>query len=175
MEETHIPRPEHGEYAPFYHTYISKVPDALSLEMLRDQGENLAADLKSLPRERWDHRYAEGKWSISQVFQHIIDTERVMAYRLLRVSRGDSTPLPGFDQNDLLEGIQVEQRLPQDLLEEFSALRESNLYLIQSISPEAWKRIGHASQAPISARALAYIIAGHAIHHHLILKEKYFT
>ena len=173
MEDFDISKPEHGEFAPFYQTYINKVPDGPFLELLRRQGNDLTSDLEALPRERWDYRYQSDKWSIRQVVQHIIDTERVMAYRLLRVSRGDATPLPSFDQNDLLEGIVVKNRRALDILEEFKALRESNIYLISSIEPKAWLRVGHASHAPISARALAYIIAGHAIHHHIILKEKY--
>ncbi len=173
MEEINIPKPGQNEYAPFYRTYITKVPDGPFLEHFRTQGNAMVRDLEALPRERWEYRYEEGKWSIKQVFQHVIDTERVMAYRLLRVSRGDATPLPGFDQNDFIEAVDVKKRLPIDLLEEFKALRESNIYLINSVPSKAWSNLGHASHEPISARALAYIIAGHAIHHHLILKQKY--
>ncbi len=173
MEDFAIPRPAADEYAPYYKGYIDQVPEGPFLEMLRGTGEEFSALLEGIPREKWNHRYAPGKWSVRDVVQHVIDTERVMAYRLLRLSRGDSTPLPGFDQDTYAEAARVGNRRPQSFVDEFRALRESNLYLIGNLQPDQLELKGRASDQPVSVRALAYILAGHLLHHHRLLREKY--
>lgn len=120
-----------------------------------------------------DATYAPGKWSIKEVAGHIVDTERIMAYRLLRIARGDSTPLPGFEQDDYVRDGNFASRTLANLIEEFRLVRAATLALLQGLDGEALVRRGLADGKPVSARALAYIIAGHERHHLDILQQRY--
>ncbi len=168
-------KPEETEYAPYYGKYISLIEDGDIVGTLGKQiGDTLAA-WRAVPADKADHRYAPGKWSTKEMMAHVIDTERVMAYRALRIARGDKTALPGFEQDDFVANTDLSSRTIADLADEFEAVRKSNLHLFRSLNDAAWKQVGTASENPISARALAYIIAGHELYHLNILRERYLS
>jgi hypothetical protein len=166
-------KPDASEYAPYCGRYISLVGGDDILAALAKQAEETQALFAGLSEAQGDHRYAPEKWSVKEMLGHLIDTERVFAYRALRIARNDRTPLPGFEQDDYVRyGDFAGQRLA-NLIEEFLCVRRANLFLFQQFSPEAWMRRGIADEKEISVRALAYIIAGHELHHRQVLKEKY--
>jgi hypothetical protein len=123
--------------------------------------------------DKFDFRYAEGKWTIKDIIQHLIDAERVFSYRAMRISRNDKTPLPGFEENDYVENTNANGRSIQDLLTELSAVRQSTLLLFKSFSEEQFGRIGVASNADVSVRAIGFIIIGHQKHHQKVFQERY--
>ena len=166
-------RPNADEYNPFYETYVSKVPDGDVLEVLARGAERAAALFGGLTEEQGLHRYAPGKWSVKEVLGHITDTERVMSYRALCVGRGDQTPLPAFDENAYIENWDFDRVSTADLLADFRSVREETIRLLRGFDDETARRRGTASGKPITVRALAYIIAGHEMHHRLILEERY--
>ncbi len=166
-------RPAADEYAPFYTGYVASVPDGSIVDAAHASGVAMHELLSSIPESRARHRYAEGKWSIAEMIGHIIDTERVFAYRLLRVARGDATPLPGFEQDAFVAGAASEQRTIAELRAEMHCVRESTLHLLRSLPADAWTRRGTASDNPVTARALAWILTGHALHHVRVLRERY--
>ena len=168
-------RPEANEYAPYYEKYVSLVPDADLVETLERQGAETVALLRGLSEERGAHRYAPGKWSVKQVVGHIIDGERLFSYRALSIARGDRAPLPGMEQDEWMAGADFDARTLRDLVEEFEAVRASTLHLFRHLTPEAWARRGVASDNEVTARALAYIIAGHEAHHVRVLRERYLS
>ena len=166
-------RPEKGEYAEYYEKYIALIPDGGVLQVLTDQCAELGGLFAGMPEERGLHRYAPGKWTMKESISHLIDAERIFAYRLLRISRGDTTPLPGFEQDGYIDNSNANQRTFGDLVDEFVMQRRANLRLIANLSPEASRRIGTASDNPVSARALVYMMAGHVQHHDKIFREQY--
>ena len=166
-------RPEPNEYASYYERYISKVPDANLIETLERQGAETLALLRALPEERGGHRYEPGKWSIKQLVGHISDGERLFSYRALSIARGDRAPLPGMEQEEWMAGVDFDARTLADLVDEFEAVRGATLHLLRHLSPEAWARRGTASGNEVTARALAYVIAGHEAHHVRVLRERY--
>jgi hypothetical protein len=166
-------RPASTEHAPFYLTYVSKVPDSGLLPLLESQVGRYRAMLGSLPESRGDYAYAPGKWSIKQVVGHVIDAERVFSYRALVFARKDPASLPSFDENAWIQPAGFENRTVQDLLSEFASVRDSTLALFRHLPQEAVTRTGVASNNPVSVRALGYIIAGHALHHGGVLIERY--
>lgn len=169
---TAIPNPD--EYAPFYANYVGKAAvkgDILkTLEHLKGSTWQF---LTALGEEKANFAYAEGKWTMKQLVSHMIDAERVFAYRVLCFSRGDSNALPGFDENDYVERADLSGRTLQDLAKEFRALREANLYLFNSLNDEQLLYTGMASERQVSVRALLYITAGHELHHLDIIKGRY--
>ncbi len=166
-------KPQETEYAAYYGKYVSLVPDGNIVETLTKQmGETLSA-WRAVPADKAEHRYAPGKWTTKEMMAHVIDTERVMSYRALRIARGDKTPLPGFEQDVFIANTDWSARTIADLADEFEAVRKANLHLFGHLSDAAWKQVGTASDNPISARALAYIIAGHELYHQEILRERY--
>lgn len=168
-----IARPAATEFSPYYAKYIERVPDGDLLEALARQHEETAALVRAVPEARGDHRYAEGKWSIREVLGHVADTERVMAYRALRVARGDTTPLPGFDENLYVANAGFAARSLASLVDDLRIVRDASLALLRPLSEAELARGGTANGAPITARALAWIIAGHERHHVAILRERY--
>ena len=166
-------RPAKSEHSEYYGKYISLIPDAEGLAVLRSQLTTLPALFASLTEEQGLHRYAPDKWTIKESISHLLDGERIFAYRLLRISRGDQTPLPGFEQDVYIENSDANNRTFASLLEEFDAQRRSNLLMIESISPERLLWQGTASDAVVSVRALIYIMAGHVRHHEQLFREKY--
>ena len=174
-----IARPQPGEYAPYFDRYISLVvqqaPGEDILNTLDQQRRQTMMLLCGRDDEDGDFRYAPGKWSAKEVLGHICDTERIFAYRALRISRADATPLPGFEQDDYVRNGPFAQRPMEDLVEDFIAVRRATLSLLRNLDEAAWSRRGIASEHEVSVRALAYIIAGHELHHRKILEEKYFA
>jgi uncharacterized damage-inducible protein DinB len=168
-----IEKPGPSEYAPFYAGYIAAIADGDILETLENQASELRQLAAAIPADRETFRYGEGKWSVREVFGHMIDAERVFSYRLLRFSRGDETPLSGFDENHFVAASHFDQRPLADLVEELALLRQANLRLLRSLVPEAWTRTGTANNHPVSVRALAFIMAGHVRHHLNILRDRY--
>jgi uncharacterized damage-inducible protein DinB len=168
-----IPRPSLDEAAPFYHGYIAKVPGDDILEQLNRQLSEVESLFAPLDDKSALARYAPGKWSIKEVLGHLADTERIFGYRLLRVSRGDATPLPGFDENAYVPAGRFDRQLLASLRHGFRAVRQSSIALVEGTPEECWSLRGQASGATISARALAYIMVGHVTHHLGVLRERY--
>ncbi len=166
-------KPQPEEYAPFYQGYVALVGDDDVLEKLSSNQKKTYDFFLSLLPEKADFAYAEGKWTIKEVLGHMIDTEKIMSYRLLRFSRGDHHPLAGFNENFYTSRSNYKNRNLEDLAEEFSALRKANLYLYQNLDEEQLKRKGKASNASVSVKALLYIIAGHELHHLNVIRERY--
>ena len=168
-------RPQKGDYAEYYGKYIDLVPSGDFLDLLQSQREDLWRLLSPLSDDQAEFRYAQGKWSIKEVVGHISDTERIFAYRLLRIARGDQTALPSFEQDGYIQTGKFTTRTLKDLLEEFSSIREATIALVRSFDNAAWQRRGTASQKEITSTALAFIIAGHVRHHHILLEERYLS
>ena len=166
-------RPEKNEYAEFYADYISLVQETDIIAALLNQTNDLQNLFAEIPEEKGDYRYAEGKWSIRELLGHIIDGERVFSYRALRISRGDQTPLAGFEENFYVTNSNFSNLRLTDALDEFTLLRQSNVLLFVNLTDEMWSKTGTASAATISVRALAYISVGHIRHHVNILRERY--
>lgn len=166
-------RPGADEYAPYYERYVSLVPDGDLLATLTRQGGETVALLRSLPDERGMHRYAPEKWSINDVVLHLADAERVFGYRALTFARGDRTPLPSFEHDDWVVVARADGRRLPDLVDEFEQVRKGTLALLRGLDDEAIARRGTASGKEVTARALAWIIAGHERHHVAILRERY--
>lgn len=170
---TSLVRPGSDEYAPFYHGYVDHVPDGDVRDHLRTQIHETIALLSGISDARAERAYGAGKWTLKEVVGHMCDTERVFGYRLLRIARGDLTPLPGFEQDEWVPRSGANQRSLANLILEFAAIRAATLLLVDSLSDEAWLRRGTASGRSISARALVYICAGHERHHVNIMRERY--
>ena len=166
-------RPEKSEYGEYYQRYISQVTDENVKDALAKQPAELKALFASVPEDRGIFAYDEGKWTLKEVLSHLIDGERIFAYRMLRISRGDETPIEGFEQDGYIENSNANNRAFSELLDEFELQRRSNMLLINNLSDEASKRLGMASGFPVSVRALVYISAGHVRHHVGILNERY--
>lgn len=166
-------RPEKVEYAEYYETYVSLVEENNIVSAMQKQLDEVNDLFSQMPDEKGLYTYAEGKWTIKELLGHLIDGERVFAYRAFRISRGDRTPLPGFDQNPYIENAGYNSVKLSKLLAEFSLLRQSNILFFQNLSDEMWTQTGIASDNEISVRALAYIMVGHIRHHVKILKERY--
>ncbi len=175
--ETAPSRPEAGEYAPYYERYISLVqstaetPDILAA--LNQQRRETMLLLSGRTEADGDLRYAPEKWSVKEVLGHMNDTERIMSYRALRIARGDATPIEGFEQDDYVRNGPFQRRPLADLIEDYIAVRRATLSLFCNLDEAAWTRRGIANKNEVTVRALAYIIAGHELHHRRILEEKY--
>lgn len=166
-------RPNANEYPHYFESYINEVPEGEVSAFLEQQIEDAYRQFGNLSEEQGLYRYAEGKWSIKEVLGHITDTERIMSYRLLRIARGDTTPLPEFSEELFVNNANFDNRSIEDLLDDFTSVRSSTLSLISHLSDEAWLRIGTFSGQQGSARALAFIVAGHALHHFNVIRERY--
>jgi uncharacterized damage-inducible protein DinB len=162
-----------NEYAGYFATYINPVKEQNLIEELEICLHDFIRFVQSIPMDKFDYSYAEGKWTIKDIIQHLIDAERIFAYRALRISRNDKTPLPGFEENDYVNNTEANSRNIQDLLSELSVVRQSTLALFKSLSQEQLLRIGTASNNKISVRAIGYIILGHQKHHQKVFKERY--
>lgn len=162
-----------SEYAPWHAGYVAKVPDGDLLSTLEAQVGEYFQTVSPITEAKGGFAYAPGKWTIKEVLGHVVDAERVFSYRAMRIARGDQTPLPGFDEKAWVPLSGANDRTVADLLGEFRAVRAATLALLRHLPPEAVSRRGVASDKEISVRALAWIIAGHAIHHLGILRERY--
>jgi len=171
-------RPQPGEYAPYYERYISLVHpnDPLGNDIfaaLDQQRRQTLLLLSARSEADGDLRYAPDKWSLKEVLGHLNDTERIMSYRALRIARGDATPIEGYEQDDYVRNSPFARRPLADLIEDYIAVRRATISLFRSLDEPAWMRRGVANKNEVSVRALAYIIAGHELHHRRIVEEKY--
>jgi hypothetical protein len=168
-----MPRPQPADFPEYYGRYISRV-DADNLQQAIDTyAQELSKFYSNLPEAKALYSYAPGKWTLKEVLQHVIDTERVMAYRMMRFARKDKTPLPSFDENSFTENALANERSLDSLKEEFLALRKSTDLFIRSLNDDQLSSSGIASNLQITANALGYIIYGHLLHHKIIIGEKY--
>ena len=173
MTKTNIGKPDATEYNPYYGKYISLVADSDIIALLSQQLDETLALLGSIPESLAGFRYAPDKWSIKELIGHVIDTERIFAYRALRFARNDQTPIEGFEQDNYVRSASFDDSTLAELASEFAHVRRANLFLFKHLDEEAWKRRGTASDNEVSVRALAYIIAGHELHHMEILRSRY--
>jgi DinB superfamily len=173
--EMKLAKPEPGEYAAYYEKYVALVPGsdiAGALEAQRVQTMQLFAGRSE---RDGNFRYAADKWTVKEIVGHINDAERIFTYRALRIARGDQTPLPGFEQDDYVRTGGFNERPLANLVEEFADVRSASLALFRSFGEEEWMRRGTASNNGVTVRALAFITAGHELHHRRILEERYFS
>src|SRR4051812_38184848 len=168
-----LQRPLASEYPEYYKPYVSLVPEDNLLTLLKENLVKTIELFESLSEDDGLFRYAENKWSIKEVLGHITDTERIMSYRLLRVGRGDQTPLAGFNESDYVQAAQTNNLSLKTILEDFKAVRNSTITLVQNLPESAWANIGNANGTEITTRAIAYIIAGHQMHHCKIVEDRY--
>jgi DinB superfamily len=170
-----IARPEPGEYAPYHERYISLVPGNEIIGTFESQRREMLVLLCGRDDKDGDFRYAPDKWSLKEVLGHVCDGERIFTYRALRIARGDRTPLPGFEQDDYIRNGPFAHRPIADLIEDYIAVRRATITLYRNLDESAWMRRGLANNAEVSVRAIAYLTAGHELHHKRILEERYFS
>ena len=169
-----IEKPNQDEYAPDVIKYISLLPDdGLVLDHLQQNFETTRAFLLGLPEDKLVYRYAEGKWTIKEIVQHLTDDERIYAYRALRFARNDTTELPGFDQDEFTRYAEANRRTLEDLLIELATVRAATLSLYNGFSDDALLRAGIATGNIMSVRAIAYHLAGHELRHMNVIRERY--
>jgi hypothetical protein len=161
------------EYSTFNSTYINAVDNVELVEELEICLHDFIKFVQNIPMDKFDYRYEAKKWTIKDIIQHIIDAERIFAYRALRISRNDTTPLPGFDENEYVIQTNANSRSIQTLLTEFSAVRYASLLLFKSFSDAQLLLIGNASNSNVSVRAMGFIIIGHQKHHQKVFEERY--
>ena len=170
-----IARPQAGEYAPYYDRYISLVAGEDILNTLDQQRRQTMLLLSGRDEEDGNFRYAPEKWSAKEVLGHVCDTERIFAYRALRIARADATPIEGFEQDDYVRNGPFARAPLAEIVEDYIAVRRATITLLRNLDEAAWSRRGIANKNEVSVRALAYIISGHELHHRRILEEKYFA
>ena len=162
-----------NEYADFYKSYIQALEDVELIEELEICLHEFIKFVQNIPMDKFDYRYEVGKWTIKEIIQHLIDSERVFSYRALRISRNDKTPLPGFNENEYVDNSNGNDRNLQGLLTELAVVRQATLSLFNSFSQEQLIKIGIASNNEVSVRAIGFIIIGHQKHHQKIFAERY--
>lgn len=167
-------RPGTNEYNPYYSTYIKLVPDGDIIHILEQQMKETNLLLKDISDSEGHFRYAPNKWNIKEVIGHIADTERIMAYRLLSIARGETAELPGYNDDMYVLRAAFDKQSMQDLLENLTVVRQSTVHLLKSLDKDAWLQRGIANNSEVTVRALANIIAGHELHHRQIIKVRYF-
>jgi hypothetical protein len=168
-----IARPDLSEYAPYYGRYIDLIKESDILRLLTAQIDTTVEFLRTIPASSGDFRYADGKWSVKEVLGHMIDTERVFAYRALSIARNDPASLPGFEQDDWVRAAVFGAQPLSQLVSEFEFVRRADIFFFHHLTLEAWSRRGVASGCEFTVRALAYVIAGHERHHVQILQTRY--
>jgi len=168
-------RPDPSEYAPYYDRYISLISSSDILATLDSQRRQMMLLLSCRDENEGDFRYEPEKWSAKEVLGHVCDTERIFAYRALRIARGDRTPIEGFEQDDYVRNGPFASAPLPELIEDYIAVRRATLTLLRNLDETAWSRRGIANKNEISVRAIAYLIAGHELHHRRILEKKYFS
>ena len=168
-----IDRPAAGEYAPYFDRYISRVPEADVLPVLERQRAELRAAFSGVSEAKGGFRYAPEKWSVRELLGHVVDTERIFGYRALCISRGETTALPGFEQDDYAAVAGHDRWTLAELIEDFDVVRRSTLAVLAHLDEAAVRRVGTSSGHPTSVRAIAFIVAGHLRHHLAVLAERY--
>lgn len=166
-------RPSDSDYPEYYRRYVALIEHDDVLEVLADQVDTVMSMFAEMDEARTLFRYADGKWSIREVLGHLLDCERIFGMRALCIARGEQQPLPGFEENDYVANAIFDERPLESILDEWQALRIANLILFQSFDDDAWSRSGIANHKPITTNALAWIIAGHTVHHLNILRDRY--
>ncbi len=166
-------RPTADEFAPYYASYVAQVPDGDIVEALIGGAEIASALLGDLDDEVAARAYAAGKWTLKEVVLHCTDAERIFAYRALRIARGDATPLPGFDENAYAPMSGANLRTMDSILDEFESVRDATVTLFQGLPSDAWTRRGVASGKKVSVRGIAWITAGHLLHHLSVIQDRY--
>ena len=166
-------RPKENEYAPFYAGYVSRVPETEIVEVLREQPKELKRVADSVVPDKERFRYAPDKWSVRELFGHLVDAERFFGHRAFCISRGDANPLPGWDEKSYIASSSYDSQPLAELVKDFSLLREGNSRLLENLDAGAFSREGVANGAKVTVRALAYIMTGHARHHLAVLQERY--
>lgn len=166
-------RPASNDYAPLHARYVELVPEDDALGAIEQQSSDTQRFLSSLDESKAAYRYADGKWSVKQVIGHIVDTERILGYRLLAVARGEQQPLPPFDENLYVENAGFDAWTLGDLAEHYALVRRATIVLLRNLPAEAWTRRGVAGGAEVSVNGLAYVIVGHERHHLGVLRTRY--
>lgn len=166
-------RPASDEHIEYYGHYISQVPDGDIVTSLKQNLAETLTFLRGIPESKLDFRYAPGKWSIREIVGHLSDGERVFQYRAWRFSRADTTPVPGFEENDYVANAPFARVSMSDLIAEFEDLRRASIHLFENLDAEAMTRRGTANNAEISVRAIGFVLAGHVIHHMRVIRERY--
>jgi hypothetical protein len=166
-------KPLPGDYSPYYQDYIDSVVEDDALKFLREQLKAITDFFNSITEEKGKFSYAKGKWTVKEVIGHIIDTERIMAYRALCIARGEKQPLPGFDQDSYVANAKSNNRKISELVDEFRKVRESNIVMFYSLDEDSFNNRGVVSGKEVTVKALLFIVAGHCAHHINVLKEKY--
>ncbi|MBL7744311.1 MAG: DinB family protein [Chitinophagaceae bacterium] len=166
-------RPDLSRVPQFYHNYINHVPQDELMEAFQVQSPVLFHFLENIPAAKYDYRYSEGKWTIKEVLQHLIDAERIFTYRALCFARKDKTYLPGFDENSYADHAKADKRSWNTMIEEFKALRRASEYLFASFDSEQLDETGTSNTNSIYVRGIGYIVIGHALHHIKVIKERY--
>ena len=166
-------RPEPDEYAPYFQRYLDNVPEEDILAALKAQSDETSGRLRRIDDERSNFRYAQGKWTIKQVVGHMGDTERILAYRALSIARGETNPLPSFDEDSYVRGADFDSWPFADLVDSLAIIRRANVLMFSHLPDEAWSRRGVSGNSPSTPLGLAYAILGHERHHLRVLREKY--
>lgn len=167
-------RPEPNEYAPYYEKYVALVAGSDVISALEAQRARTLQLFAGRSERDGSFGYAPGKWTVKEVLGHVTDTERIFTYRAMRIARADRTPIEGFEQDDYVRSGGFNERTLPSLVDEFSSVRNASLALFRSLNDDAWLRRGSANKNEVSVRALAFITAGHELHHAKILEERYF-
>src|ERR1700674_442287 len=169
-----VSRPEAGEYASFYERYVALITGNDIVATLEAQRLQMVQLFAARSERDGNFRYAPDKWTVKEVLGHLSDTERIFAYRAMRIARADQTPIEGFEQDDYVRNAAFNKRPLAELAEEFALVRSATIALFRSLAGDAWLRRGIANKNEVTVRALAFIIAGHEVHHRGILEERYF-
>lgn len=164
-----------NEYSDFYNSYIQLLENVELIEELEISLHEFIKFVQNIPMEKFNYSYETGKWTIKEIIQHLIDTERIFSYRALRISRNDKKPLPSFDENYYIDNCNANERNLQGLLSELAVVRQATLSLFNSFSTNQLVRVGTASDKEISVRAIGFIIIGHQKHHQKIFVERYLS
>lgn len=170
-----MPRPDLNAVPQFYHKYILQTTEDDALQAIEANGERAVTFLQNVDEDKWALRYAEGKWSIKEVVQHLIDAERIFSYRALCIARGERASLPGFDENSYAANSKAGNRRKDELISEFETLRQSTVQLFASFDDEQLKSTGIANNNSVSVNGIGFIIPGHVEHHLNILEERYLS
>jgi len=168
-----ISKPEANEFHGFYAAYVEMVGVQDVLQMLKEQKSDFLQFIKTIPNDRYNYAYAQGKWTIKQLLRHLIDAERMFGYRAMAIARGDQSKLPGFDDHLYVHNADDSKNSMQELMTEFESMREGHIHMILNFTSQATERMGNANGSDISVRAIIYIIAGHLAHHKQIITERY--
>ena len=173
MSQAAASKPAPTEHAPEFSKYVGLVAEGDIIQTLEQQIENSLSLLRTIPSDKANFRYAPDKWSVKELLGHLIDSERIFSYRALSFARNDQTPLPGYEQNDYVRDADFDSRNLADMAEEFATVRRATIQLFRPLNETEWLRHGKANENDVSVRALAYIIAGHDLHHMEVLRSRY--